>query len=224
MKTLSKSMLVVTGLALSLTACGPGLKGEGTKKTNVARLIKIQDKADAKAVEVLPNIKSISLGEAAEDNFSVTVELANADVAEDKTSVAGSLAAADGKVTELEAVKGKANSYKIKLMCLEDCTMVAAILDIEALKVEATEVAKATDDSKNEDEELFSAQSGTTAPEVKVEAASEGSIRTGVIVSATGEILKKKVLNSALSFEENIEEMRDGDSGVNMKKRLGMIK
>lgn len=230
MKTFSLSMLAVTGLALSLAACGPGIKGEGTKKPNVARLLKIQEKAEAKELANYPHIKSIALGESDDNEVLVKVELENvgADLDEAQKSVDGLVAIKGEALSEVDVVKGKANTYKIKLICIEECTMIAGVLDVEAIAVEATEVVEAAEETKKEEvkeeesEELFSAQSGTTAPEAKPSVAiAQNSIRTGIIVSATGEVMKMKVLDSSSTVEASIEALL---SDVAQKKSLGLIK
>ncbi len=240
MKTFTKSMLAVTGLALSLAACGPGLKGEGQKKPNLQRQLKAEAKLLKIEAEKNPNIKSISLGEADEDDILVKIELANADDVENK-SIDG-LVTLDGAINSDEptigkVVDGKANVYKISLACLEECTMIAGILDTEfgvaqpteePTKEEAKEEPKeenkeaAKDDSTKEskDEELFSAQSGTTAPEAKPAAVAD-SVRTGVIVSATGKVLHQEQLDSAATVEQSLEVM---EAMIKRMKPLGMIK
>lgn len=227
MKTLSKSMLAVTGLALSLAACGPGLKGEGQKKPNLQRQLKLEAKLLKQQAEMNPNIKTIELGEADEDEILVEIKLDKADDVEAK-AIAG-IVSIDGSVNSQvikgKVVDGKANEYTINLKCLDNCSKVAGVLETAFNVVQKSEGTEAVvtekQDSESKDEELFGAQTGTTAPEAKPVVVGTEPVRTGIIVSATGQVLVQEKLDIAATIEQNIEVMQ---SMVDRMQPLGMIK
>ena len=87
MKAFTKSMLAVSGLALSLAACGPGFKGEGSKKPNLQKIFMKEQRELQEAAKQTANVAEVKRGDKTDNGYEFEITLANVpDVAqEDQT-------------------------------------------------------------------------------------------------------------------------------------------
>ncbi len=234
MKTFSKSLLAVTGLALSV-ACAPAFKGDGAKKPNAQKAFLKQMAAEHKLLEKLPQIKSIALSGAPENenSFPAKVELENLVLPNEgdkavTTKVVETAVAADGESITIKPFDGTENTYSLELVCLENCAKVVGILTTtvksaapaktevkvedkgEVKAEEKTEAkAEAKSEDKGDEETTISTQSDATAPDQLPQVVDDATIiKTGVVVNVAGEILHAlKLKNVKATLEESVDEL-----------------
>lgn len=234
MKLLSKSLLAVTGLALSV-ACAPAFKGEGGKKPNLQRLLKIQEKKLTENAKELAHISSVERNKKKTDKgYKFTLKLENVPDLKKKTRVIY-LDLAEPKNQVGLTIKGKgenARLYTIEARCLANCDQLAAVLTSEPISAaEEEDSAYAAEKEVMESEEEVAEseetkEAGITAGPVAPPAnlsklSAPQAIQTGVIADALeNKILTLQPLDPEQSFEEQIQKML----GLVVQKQMFNIK
>lgn len=121
------SVFAVTGFALSMAACAPAFKGEGTLKPNLQK----QEKARLQQLEKSTSAASFVNKVTRNEKGEVTLELTNvADLSEEQRKVTLKLSTPDFK--DDVVLQSSSRNYIIEASCIvSDCLAVAIVTRVE---------------------------------------------------------------------------------------------
>jgi hypothetical protein len=218
MKKFGYTVVAVGCLALSMAACAPAFKGEGTMKPNLRKAANARQKALANEAEEGAHISKIT-----REGNEITLKLKKADdLAEADREIKVTLGEnPSAKVEDEKISQDSSKKYSVSVQCIDEaCTSVAAILTVAAnVQSEASggqeeaPAAAAAQAAENAAENTSGAQAVPTPSQEQANAEPAAQVEKRVVGkvvvfdegSNEGRQITHIILDSSASYEANLE-------------------
>lgn len=222
------SILTVGCLALSMAACAPAFKGEGTLKPNLRKIEEKRLKSLADEAKKGIHIGSVKVDE---NQFKVEIKKADDLADADKEVIVTLGEDTSAKVQEERLSQDRSKKYTVSVQCGDDCSQIAVILKVSAneqgelpLSQEQAEASVAAAAAPEAQAEAPEAQAETQAAPAETTAQVAERIVGAIIVFDQGseegrEITQKVIENTSATDQQIIEELTGLRTGLEASGR-----